>query len=231
MRADAPDGLRLPDRLAALAAGLRCTPAEACALAVLVAGALVALLLLWRLAVPPAPPSAAPLGEWSAEEGAGELAATEPLTVVTEEIVVHVAGLVAVPGLYRLAGGARVADALEAAGGPLPEAALEAVNLARPLTDGEQLLVPAAGPPAEGSAPGEGGGAATPPAHRPDGTLDLNHATQADLEELPGIGPVMAQRILEHREQTGRFQAVGDLRDVPGIGEKTFQKLAPLVGV
>jgi competence protein ComEA len=226
MRADAPDGLRLPDRLAALAAALRCTPAEAGALAVLVAGALVALLLLWRLAASPVPGGAAPAGEWPPEQPA-----TEPLTVVTEEIVVHVAGLVAAPGLYRLAGGARVADALEAAGGPLPEATLDAVNLARPLTDGEQLIVPAAGASAEEPAPGEGGAAAAPPAHRPDGTLDLNRATQADLEELPGIGPVMAQRILEHREQIGRFQAVGDLRDVPGIGEKTFQKLAPLVGV
>jgi competence protein ComEA len=224
MRADVPDGQRLLHRLTGIAAGLRCAPAEAGALAVLLAGAVMALLLLWRLGAPaPAPV------DWSdAPPG------LEPVAIVDEEdeeIVVHVAGLVAAPGLYRLAGGTRVADALEAAGGPLPEAALDGLNLARPLTDGEQLLVPAAGavvpdahPPASGTA------APAPAARRPDGTLDLNLATQSDLEELPGIGPVMAQRILEHREEIGRFQAVGDLRQVVGIGEKTFQKLAPLVG-
>jgi competence protein ComEA len=224
MRADVPDGQRLLPRLTGLAAGLRCAPAEAAALAVLLAGAGVALLLLWRLGAPAPVPDggAVPVLDGDA------VPVLEPVAILDEEIVVHVAGLVAAPGLYRLAGGTRVADALEAAGGPLPEAALDGVNLARPLTDGEQLLVPAAGA-AVPDAP-SGTAAPAPAARRPDGTLDLNLATQSDLEELPGIGPVMAQRILEHREEIGRFQAVGDLRQVVGIGEKTFQKLAPLVG-
>jgi competence protein ComEA len=146
------------------------------------------------------------------------------------ELVVHVAGAVAAPGLLRLPAGARVADALESAGGPLPEAWLDAVNLARPLSDGEQLVVPVRGEVtgAEGAPPPV---PAAPGGILPDGTVDLNRATPAELETLPGVGPVTAGRIVEHREANGPFTAVGQLRDVHGIGEKTFQALAELVGV
>lgn len=145
--------------------------------------------------------------------------------VLTDPVVVHVAGLVARPGLYRLAGGARVADALAAAGGALPGADLSALNLARVLEDGEQLVVAAPG------GPGGGGPSAPGGAQRPDGKLDLNRATAAELDALPGIGPVLAGRIVAYREQHGGFRSVRDLRRVQGIGEKLYQSLAELVAV
>lgn len=162
---------------------------------------------------------------------AGEPAGAAP-PVLTDPVVVHVAGLVARPGLYRLAGGARVADALAAAGGAVPGADLSTLNLARVLEDGEQLIVaaPRAPGPASGAAPGALGGAAAG-AQRPDGKLDLNRATAAELDALPGIGPVLAGRIVAYREQHGGFRSVRDLRRVQGIGEKLYQSLAGLVAV
>lgn len=202
-------------------ADLGCSPAEITALIVLVAGAVAVLGLLWVLARPGQPLQ-------------GEPAEDEPdggVDLVEEELVVHVAGEVAAPGLYRLPGGARVADALDEAGGALPDAVLEALNLARPLSDGEQLLVPGPAPPAPQSPDGAAPAQTAPSAWRPDGLLDLNRATPADLEELPGIGPVLAERVVAHRDEVGGFTAVGDLRDVPGIGEQKFQAVAELVAV
>ncbi|MDQ4129519.1 MAG: ComEA family DNA-binding protein, partial [Actinomycetota bacterium] len=130
----------------------------------------------------------------------------------------------------RVPKGARVADALEAAGGAVPDAALDALNLARPLADGDQVLVPLPGatpptvPAAAATTAGNG-------ARRPDGRLDLNRASADELEELPGIGEVLAARIVSWREEHGPFTSVGQLRDVPGIGERTFQNLADLLSV
>lgn len=201
-------------------AELGCSGVELAALAVLVAGGVAALALLWFLARPGGAPAT----------GAEGAAVSEQPPFAGEELVVHVTGEVAAPGLYRLPDGARVADALEEAGGALPEAALDALNLARPLADGEQVLVPGPPPP-----PGEGdaGGAVHAPASgwRPDGLLDLNRATPEEFAELPGIGPVLAERIAAHREEVGGFRAVGDLRDIAGIGEKKFQAVADLVTV
>lgn len=141
-----------------------------------------------------------------------------PATEVTgpqgaEGLYVHVLGEVAHPGLYILEPDARLVDALAAAGGTLDTADLRAVNLARALSDGEQIIVPV-----QGEAPSaEGGG---PSAVGPDGVIDLNAATKEDLETLPRIGPALAQRILEWREENGRFRSVDDLMAVPGIGEK-----------
>lgn len=214
-----PDEQPLRDRLRRGLADLGCSPAELAALAVLLAGAVAALGLLWLLARP------------GAEEAESPPGVPDGLQAADAELVVHVAGKVTAPGLYRLPAESRVADALEAAGGPLPDAVLDALNLARPLSDGEQLLVPGPAP-----AVGERGGdhatsAAGASAWRPDGLLDLNRASAEDLEQLPGIGPVLAERVVSHREQAGGFRAVGDLRDVPGIGEKKFQALAELVAV
>lgn len=219
-------------------AGLGCTPAEALALAVLVAGAVAVLGVLWFLARPGPP---ADDGSGAAPTPAvGDEAPAVP-ALEAEELVVHVAGEVASPGLHELPGGARVADALEAAGGPTDEALTAALNLAREVSDGEQLYVP--GP--EEAAPGGAGAGGQPggpagesrnaapgsSAWRPDGRLDLNRATTDDLEELDGIGEILAERIVAHREQQGRFEEVGELRDVAGIGEKTFQRLAEVVVV
>lgn len=136
-------------------------------------------------------------------------------------VYVHVAGAVAAPGLYLLPTGARVFDAVSAAGGLSDTADAAAVNLARPVTDGEQLHVPAIGETA----------AAPPPGERTDGKIDLNTADLAQLDELPRIGPAIAQRIIDWREQNGRFTSVDDLLAVPGIGEKLIAGLRDLVTV
>lgn len=137
------------------------------------------------------------------------------------ELYVHVLGQVTHPGLYVLEVDARVVDALAAAGGTLADADLQAVNLARPLSDGEQLIVPVLG-----ATPQEGG--ASQPG---DGLIDLNTADQAALESLPRIGPALAARIIEWREENGRFQAIEDLLAVSGIGEKLLSGLLDLVRV
>ena len=130
------------------------------------------------------------------------------------ELYVHVLGAVARPGLYVLHLDARLVDAVAAAGGTTDDADLTAVNLARVVEDGEQILVPARGASA----------AAEPGAAAPGDTrIDLNTADQAALETLPRIGPALAERILTWREENGRFQSVDDLLAVPGIGEKLLE--------
>lgn len=146
-----------------------------------------------------------------------------------EVVVVHVAGAVARPGVYRLAGKSRLADAIDAAGGLAADAEPDGVNLAAPLTDGERVYLPRRGEVASG-------GIATAPAGSsatgtPAGPLDLNTATAADLEELPGIGPATAAAIVEHRQQQGRFRSVDDLLEVRGIGEAKLAALRPRVRV
>lgn len=140
-------------------------------------------------------------------------------------LYVHVLGEVVRPGLYILEPGARLVDALAAAGGTLETADLQAVNLARPLSDGEQIVVPVQGAQAGG---GEAGAASAVGA---DGVIDLNAATREDLETLPRIGPALAQRILEWREENGRFRSVDDLMAVPGIGEKLLAGMRDKVRV
>jgi competence protein ComEA len=130
---------------------------------------------------------------------------------------------VARPGLVTLAEGARVADAVEAAGGLLPGADAGTVNLAAPLADGQQVAV---GVPGSTVPAGAAGGSP-----RAGGPVDLNTAGAAELEALPGVGPVLAQRILDHREQHGPFGAVEELEDVPGIGPAIYDGLADSVTV
>jgi len=137
------------------------------------------------------------------------------------ELYVHVLGEVAHPGLYLLDDGARVAEALALAGGTLETADLRSVNLARTLSDGEQLIVAAQGAT---EATGAGGVGA-------DGLIDLNNADAATLEELPRIGPALAGRIIDWREENGRFGSVDDLLAVPGIGEKMLAGLRDKVRV
>jgi competence protein ComEA len=144
-------------------------------------------------------------------------AATEPA-----ELVVAVSGEVREPGLVHLPPGARVADAIEAAGGLLPGADVDHLNLARKVTDGELITVGIPPPPeTTGGAPDAGTG----------GKVNLNTATLDQLQTLPGIGPALAQRIVDYRTANGPFTSVGQLRDVSGIGEVRFAELQDLVTV
>nr|WP_239528299.1 ComEA family DNA-binding protein [Microbacterium esteraromaticum] len=130
-------------------------------------------------------------------------------------LYVHVLGEVTAPGLYVVDPEARLVDALAAAGGTLESADLQAVNLARPLSDGEQVVVPKIGAePAQGAAGAAGAGPDS------DGVVNLNTADTAALETLPRIGPALAQRIIDWRDENGGFRSVDDLLAVPGIGEK-----------
>jgi len=146
--------------------------------------------------------------------------------VSSADVVVDVQGWVRRPGLVTLPGGARVADALAAAGGPRPGAGTVGLNLARRLTDGEQVVVlpPGATPP-----PSAAGGVAS--AAGAGARLDLNVATLAQLDALPGVGPVTAQRIMDWRTEHGRFATIDQLREVDGIGDKRFESLRDLVVV
>jgi len=189
--------------------------------AALVLGAAVAGVGVWR-GRPVAEPAPAALPAVSVTPAAS----TSP-TAAAGELVVSVAGQVVRPGLVRLRPGARVSDAVAAAGGPLPGTDLTSVNLARRLTDGEHVVI---GPAAPGVAAAPAGDAAGTPGST-GAKVDLNTATLADLDTLPGVGPVTAQRILDWRTRHGRFDTVDQLREIEGIGETRFARLRDLVTV
>jgi competence protein ComEA len=139
----------------------------------------------------------------------------------SSRVVVDVVGAVRRPGLYRLAQGSRIADALTRAGGATAKADLAQVNLAAPLADGEQVVVPRRGVAAAAAGSGSAGGAAAP--------VQLSTATLEQLDSLPGVGPVTAQKILDYRQKHGAFQSVDELDAVPGIGPKRLDQLHELV--
>lgn len=142
--------------------------------------------------------------------------------------VVAAAGAVVSPGLYRLAVGARVADVLNAAGGPTPDADVDQLNLAMKVSDGDRVYVPRKGeapPPVVGVGGGATAGAAS------DAPVNLNTATVEQLDALPGVGPATAQAIIDYRKQHGRFRSVQDLLEVEGIGPAKLEKLRPRVKV
>ncbi|WP_327676824.1 helix-hairpin-helix domain-containing protein [Kitasatospora sp. NBC_00458] len=140
-------------------------------------------------------------------------------------VVVDIGGRVHSPGVHTLPGGSRVADALRVAGGPLPDTDTRNLNLARVLTDGEQILV---GEP--GLQPAAGSGAGAPPAGTAKQPVSLNRATLEQLDTLPGVGPTLAQRIIAFRtSHGGMFRSVDQLRQVSGIGERTYSEIRPLL--
>jgi competence protein ComEA len=157
------------------------------------------------------PTAVAPLARLDESGGADGAAAPQ--------LVVHVVGAVRRPGLFEVKEGSRVADALSRAGGPTRKADLSAVNLAAPLADGQQVVVPRRLPP----------GAATGTSSVAGGKVSLAVATVDDLDELPGIGPVTAQKIVDWRTAHGPFRSVEDLDDVPGIGPARIEQLRDLV--
>jgi competence protein ComEA len=136
-------------------------------------------------------------------------------------LVVHVVGAVRAPGLYKLRRSSRVADAVAKAGGVTAKADLALVNLAAPLSDGQQVSVPERAPPAA-TVGGQGTGA-------PGGPVHLNSATVEDLDALPGVGPVTAQKIVDYRQAHGAFSSVEDLDAIPGIGPARIEQLRDLV--
>lgn len=158
---------------------------------------------------PSAPPPTPPVGE---------------VAQTSSTVVVAVVGHVVRPGLVTLPSGARVADAVDAAGGLLPEADPASVNLAAPVVDGQQIAV---GVPAATDPRAPGGSDPTAAA----GPVNVNTAGAPELDQLPGIGPVLAQRIVDHRERQGAFRDVDQLADVPGIGPAILGGLVDLVTV
>ncbi|NUL47003.1 ComEA family DNA-binding protein [Cellulosimicrobium funkei] len=206
--------------------------------------------------------SAGPTGPGAPVAAPVEDTAPEPETPVPEtpvpdggptgtagSVTVHVAGEVAEPGLVELPAGARVQDALEAAGGPTTEAVVDLLNLAAPAVDGSQILVPgpesAAGDGSDGSDGSDGGEGGEGVGSAPQGPaaagaaaagtgaggsgVNVNTADSATLEQLPGIGPALAGRIIDHREQVGPFGSLADLDAVSGIGPAMMERLDGLV--
>ena len=166
-------------------------------------------------------------------------AATGTTSTTVGVFVVDVVGAVRHPGVVSLPAAARVIDAVTAAGGALPVADLDRINLAAHLVDGMRIAVPRRGTPGDPAAPtndpgasgAAGAGSAGGGAPTPSAPLDLNTATEAQLEGLPGIGPSLAQAIIQEREHEGGFHSVDDLRRVRGIGDVRFAQLRPLVSV
>jgi competence protein ComEA len=226
-------------------AAVRADPGRAGVIALGVVGVVAVLVTLFTLARDESPPVAsAKLPPVQMVSSASPTPSGPPSP--EHPVVVSVVGLVGKPGLVTLEPGARIADALAAAGGPLDGADLLDLNMARRLADGEQIVVGIAAAPGEPSVmgssisagPGPGPGPATPsesstpgePA-APDGLVDLNSASVEQLDTLPGIGPVTAAAIVAWREANGRFNSVDQLGDVDGIGPARLDKLRDRVHV
>lgn len=212
------------DRLEQLADATGSTPLRLAVGAGLVVVA--ALVVLWVTRPPAAPPEVAlPFASTSAVPSPTSATTAAP----PEALVVHVAGAVTHAGVHDLVAGARVVDAIEAAGGLTPDADGGRINLAAPVADGERVYVPRVGedpPPVAGAVGGADG-----PSEAPAGPVDLNTADAAALDALPGVGPTTAAAIIEHRERVGGFTSVEELLDVRGIGDAKLEQLRPLVTV
>ncbi len=159
-----------------------------------------------EISAPAVVESSVPVASLPSPAALAGIVTTPPTTVVA-----HVAGAVVKPGLVELEAGSRIADAIELAGGPTEEAELDAVNLARLVVDGEQILVPE-----QGSALADAGADAAAGAVAP---VSLSTGTASQLESLPGIGPVIAARIVDDREANGPYSSLGDLTRVSGVGD------------
>jgi competence protein ComEA len=160
----------------------------------------------------------------TAPSGGGASAPTSASPSPEIVVLVDVAGWVREPGVYEFTEGARVIDAIDAAGGARPGALLQALNLAAPLADGTQVLVPREGQEGVAPPPVSGGAVA-------GGLVNVNTATATELEELPGIGEVIAQAVVDYRTENGPFASVDQLLDVSGIGDATLEDIRDLVSV
>lgn len=218
-------------------AGVRADPGRAGALALAGVGVLAILITVFALIRQQPPPVAS--ANLPPVQMVSSAAPTPPGNAPGGPVVVSVVGLVHKPGLVTLQSGARIADALEAAGGPLDGADLIGLNMARRVGDGEQIVVGIDAPPGQpatmgssvaGEAPvSPSRGAPAPASGAPSGPVDLNTATVEDLDALPGVGPVTAEAIVAWRAAHGRFDSVDQLGDVDGIGPARLEKLRELV--
>jgi competence protein ComEA len=197
------------------------------AIAIVLVGA--AATVAWvRTSVPRDAPDASADASADGNLTVGTVATTT--TAVIGSAVVHVVGAVRAPGVVELPVGARVEDAVAAAGGAADDADLQRLNLAAPVVDGSRIAVPRVGEPLP-PAPDGGAGVSADASADTSGPLDLNTATADELDELPGIGPTLADAILRERERMGGFRSVEDLKRVRGIGDARFADLKDLVTV
>lgn len=204
------------DRIDELLHGERSLGSIAAAALLLIGIAVAAFALLRPAASAPPPELSIPLASSSSATTTNATAAG---------VVVHAAGAVARPGLYHLPGGARVDDLLTAAGGLAPDAAVDRINLAAPLTDGQRVYVPRAGETVPADVVGANETSSS-------GPVDLNAATEAQLDALPGVGPATAKAIIEERRRRGgHFSSIDDLLEVRGIGPAKLDQLRGLVTV
>ena len=178
----------------------------------------------------------APVAVPAASEAAGASSGT-PAASPAPDIVVYVCGAVRSPGVVRLPAGARVTDALEVAGGPTAKAELAAVNLAAPVTDGQQIVVPERGAavaaaPASGGSSSSGGALGVAPAGVTGGALvNINTASPEELDALDGVGPSTAQKIIDYRTANGGFKTIEEIKEVPGIGDAKFAAMQASITV
>jgi competence protein ComEA len=195
--------------------------------------AVVAAVAVWLVRSPSTPTEARlpmasrPPVELSAPPPPVATPAAPPIATAPTVVVVHVAGAVGAPGVYELPAGARVADAIAAAGGPTGGADPNALNLAAPVLDGDRVAVPLIGQQADHG----GGGQTHAGTAAASGPLDLNRATVDELDALPGVGPATAAAIVAHREANGPFASVDELEAVRGIGPAKLETIRPLVTV
>lgn len=204
------------------------------AVAVVVVAVGVRYLVLPRDAGPSAA-EAVVLAPVASPSSATAVAEGSPAATAAPDVMVYVCGAVRSPGVVRLPDGARVTDALEMAGGPTAKAELAAVNLAAPVSDGQQILVPERGAavavaPASGGATGSSAAGASGAA-APGALIDINSASLEELDTLDGVGPSTAQKIIDYRAANGGFKTIEEIKNVPGIGDAKFAAMQDSITV